>query len=162
MNKIRGDKLKEYYKQARIEALQEFNILNNNHLFIAGIVIYWGEGDKRSKNNFRITNTDPEMIKIFIKFLKDICNASEKRIRLALTLYEDLDDVSCKNYWSKELNFPLENFTKSMYIKGKNSKNPLKYGICTVNYSSRFLKEKMIIWIGLLSKYLLIEKADVV
>ena len=37
-------------------------------LFGLGIGLYWGEGNKLNKYSVKLGNTDPEMIKLFIKF----------------------------------------------------------------------------------------------
>src|SRR5688572_23770642 len=46
LNKVRGKHLAEVYEQARQEARKEFKFLKYNPLFIAGLMLYWGEGDK--------------------------------------------------------------------------------------------------------------------
>src|SRR3989339_890884 len=50
LGRIRGDNLKRLYEEAESEAIEDFDALKFHPLFIAGIVIYWGEGDKVSKN----------------------------------------------------------------------------------------------------------------
>ncbi len=50
LNKIRGENLKKVYEEAIKEALEEFELLKYHPLFIAGLMIYWGEGNKVSKS----------------------------------------------------------------------------------------------------------------
>src|SRR3989344_6341070 len=71
LGKIRGRYLARAYDEARIEAKMDLEILKYNPLFIAGLMLYWGEGDKASKSQVRHANTDPELIKLFVFFLKN-------------------------------------------------------------------------------------------
>lgn len=151
LNKVRGVHLARLYEEARREAKSEFEILKYDPLFIAGVVVYWGEGDKVSKNGFRITNSDSRMILVFKKFLQTICGAESSRIRVSLLLYPDINDSICRSYWEKEIGLSNSNFTKSTVIQRRHQNRRLKYGVCTLNFSSRYLKEKMLIWIKLLS-----------
>ncbi|MEI9914167.1 MAG: hypothetical protein WDN66_04285 [Candidatus Saccharibacteria bacterium] len=36
-----------------------------------GLGLYWGEGNKRSKHSIRLGNTDPALIRYFMKFMMD-------------------------------------------------------------------------------------------
>ena|SRR3989344_104871 len=154
LDKIRGKNLARLYAEARQEAKEEFHVLKYHPLFVAGVSIYWGEGDKATSSGFRISNVDPLMIRTFRKFLTDVCRVDEKRIRAGLLLYPDLDDETCKKFWIKEAGLSPDCFTKSVVIQGREKKRRLVYGVCGLIYSSRFLKEKMLVWISLLGKEL--------
>ncbi|MFH1584768.1 MAG: hypothetical protein ABIB12_01410, partial [Patescibacteria group bacterium] len=54
LNKIRGKHLKKLYRNAETEARGEFEALKLHPLFITGIVIYWGEGDKSTAYQVRV------------------------------------------------------------------------------------------------------------
>ena len=49
LDKIRGTHLKRAYEEAREEARTDLFELRYNPLFIAGLMLYWGEGDKLTK-----------------------------------------------------------------------------------------------------------------
>lgn len=140
------------YRDARIEAKREFLSLKDNPLFVAGVSIYWGEGDRASKNGFRIGNIDPRMIRTFKKFLLKICKVDKKRIRAWILMYPDLEESTCLDYWKKEADLKDTVFTKSIRIKGKSKLKKLTYGVCYLSYSSRYLKEKVLTWVDLLAK----------
>jgi hypothetical protein len=70
LNVSRQIKLEELYIKADNEAEKEFLINKDNTLFIAGVMLYWGEGDKKFENGrVKVSNTDPSIIKIFRNFL---------------------------------------------------------------------------------------------
>lgn len=138
------------HEEYRAIAIKEFKKLKNNPLFIIGVSLYWGEGDKQVKNCLvSLSNGDPEMIKIFNNFLTSICGVSKERVKLSLILYPDLVDSVQRNLWSKLTNIPLSNFNKSSIIKGRHPTKRNSYGVCLIRVSSRYLKEKIMTWIKL-------------
>ncbi len=141
------------HKQYQDEATQEFTILKDSPLFISGVMLYWGEGDKVLKNGqVKLSNTDPAMIEIFYRFLLSLSVAQEN-IKIWLLLYPDLVDTVQKKFWSRATRVPLSQFKKSIYIQGRHPTRRLSYGVCNIYVSSRRLKEKMIKWIELYSQY---------
>lgn len=155
LDRIRGIGLAKAYEDARLEAVKELAVLKYHPLFVAGVMIYWGEGDKRGKNQVRIANTDPTMVLVFVKFLKEVCGIPEDDIRASLLVYPDLDEVLCREHWSKESGIPMQNFRKSTRILGRHKTQRLGYGICNVYVSSSYLKKKILEWIRLLPKELM-------
>ena len=138
--------------EARKEAEQQFPFLLKNPLFVAGVTMYWGEGDSKMKNPLRLSNTDPRMIHLYVKFLREILGVPNQKIRVALILYPDLHDVDCKRFWSRVTGLAYKNFIKTQYIRGYHPTKRLQYGVCVVIVSSRQLKEKFGVWIDLLSR----------
>lgn len=149
LNNIRGEHLEKLYAQARVEALEDFEALKYHPTFIAGVMLYWGEGDKASLHRVSLTNTDPAMIKIFMIFLKEACGISDEKIKAWLLLYPDLMESDCKDYWASEAGLQNITFNKSILIDGRHKTRRLGYGVCTVGVSSRYFKEKMLLWISL-------------
>ncbi|MBI3046259.1 MAG: helix-turn-helix domain-containing protein [Candidatus Harrisonbacteria bacterium] len=141
-------------KDIRNEAIKQFEILQKDHLFIAGTMLYWAEGDNKLGNPFRLTNTDPRMISLYIKYLIKILNISEKEIRPAIILYPDLLERECIKFWSKITGVNSSQFYKTQFIKGKHPTKRLSHGICMINCNNRPTKQKILAWIDLLSKTL--------
>lgn len=154
LNIVRGQRLAEAYECAKSEAVQEFKILKYNPLFIAAMMLYWGEGDKRSKA-VRLTNTDAKMICLYVFFLKTVCQIPEKRIRVNILVYPDLDIETCLTYWSKESGLSKENFIKCTPIVGRHKTQRLEHGICIVLVSSAYLKTKFLTWLELIPNILM-------
>lgn len=48
-------------------------------LFHLGVGLYIGEGTK-SRHRVSISNTDPQVIRAFLRFLRQICQVEEKKI----------------------------------------------------------------------------------
>ncbi len=149
MRKAHKDFWQNKYLGYRRQAEIEFNNFKNNFLFITGIMLYWAEGDNGKTSIVRLTNTDPRMINLFGKFLLKFGNIDKNKIRLYLMLYNDLDESSCKKFWTKNVSLPLTQFHKTQYIKGRHPTKRLAYGICNINICSRELKEKITSWINI-------------
>ena len=153
LNRARGDVLRAHYVQAEIEAMQELNDNISNPLFVSAVAAYWGEGDKSGGNIVRLANTDPQMIKLFITFLLTICLVPRDKLRLALYIYEDLDDVECRKYWSKMTG--LAHFHKTMVLPSRHKTKKLPYGTCTILVANTYLKKKFLLWIDQMPKIVL-------
>lgn len=151
-NKKRFEDIRISYRK---EAKEEFNKHLGDKLFVSGLMIYAGEGDSKVTNSIvRIANTDWRMINVFLRFIQNICEVDKSKIRLALTLYPDLNDDECKNFWSDKTGVSLSQFHKTQFIKGRHPTNRLKNGVCSAIVCSREIKEKILVWIDLCYKYL--------
>ena len=155
LNKVRGENLVRVYDEAKKEAAQDLEKYRYNPLFIAGLMLYWGEGDKISKAAVRITNTDPELIALYVLFLERVCRVSKQKIRGAVLVYPDLDEKVCREYWARKSGIPLNQFTKSAVIQGRHKTRRLEYGVCTITISSTYLKVKVVEWLKLFPKELM-------
>ncbi len=155
LDRIRGLNLEKVYNDARLEARTEFETLKYDPLFIAGIMLYWGEGNKKNKNRVSLTNTDPDMIRLFVRFLTHACRIPTERISAQVLIYPDHDAKTCIDFWSASSSIVSSKFTKCTVIKGRHKTNRLPYGICMVNVSSTYLKEKVKAWLNILPKELM-------
>jgi hypothetical protein len=155
LNRTRGVHLERVYEDARLEACEELSVLKYNPLFIAGLMLYWGEGDKLTRAHVKITNTDPELIALFVHFLRFICLIPLDKIKGEVLIYPDLNEQACLSYWMKHSGLPKKGFFKTTTIKGKHVKRRLTYGVCMINVSSTYFKVKMMEWIKLLPKELM-------
>lgn len=94
----------------------KLNIANNPHLCkLFCSLLYWGEGNK---TGYRVgfTNSDPIMIKTFIKLFRQSFSLDESKLRALVHIHEYHIESEIKKYWSKITNIPLSQFTKS-YLK---------------------------------------------
>lgn len=140
LNKVRGDLLQAHYEQAIVEAKRELEEYISDPLFVSGVVAYWGEGDKLHKNHIRLTNTDPQMLKIFVQFLVEYGNFTPQDMRLAIFIYKDLDIDLCKTHWIQHTN--ITNLHKPMILPGRDKRRRLQYGTATVIVMNTYFKKK--------------------
>ena len=122
----------------------------DNDLKISGAMLYWGEGGKTG-TSVKFTNSDPEMIKVFLNFLRKICGIHEKRLKALIHMYPDQDENELKIFWSKLTSIPTKQFYKSHIHKGKKGtyKNKVSYGTIAINYSDKKLLHILLSWIDI-------------
>lgn len=139
--------LHEGYRQ---EAIEEFKTKRSDPLFISGIMLYWGEGDKNVANStIKLSNSDPLMIRAFYVFLVNAMRISKEKITFSLLLYPDLIDTVQKKFWSRVTGIPLVQFRKSVFIVGRHPTRRLSNGVGMIGVSGRKYKEKLMKWIEL-------------
>lgn len=155
LNKTRGVNLGRLYKEAVTDAKEEFENLKYNPLFIAALMLYWGEGDKVTRQVVKLTNTDAEMMKLFTFFLKNVCQIPIHKIRAQILVYPDLEETECLNYWAEATGIPPDRFIKSSHIQGRHKTRRLGHGICMVYVSSTYFKVKILEWLKFLPKELM-------
>lgn len=139
----RNARLDKIYK----EMSREIGSFSNRDLFIAGLFLYWGEGTKAARDTVAFTNTDPNMLKFFIKWMKNF-GIPEEKMRVKLHLYQDMDINEKIKFWSDELKIPKENFRKPYIKPSKYSsltyKNSFGQGTCSIVYGNAELHNKII------------------
>ena len=117
---------------------------------ISSCMLYWAEGVK-SVNGHAVdfVNSDPEMISIFLKFLRDICGASEKKLRVLLYCYADQNCEELLDYWSNLTKIPKEQFQKP-YIRKDFNPNGRKMvrGLVHIRYNDKKLYRQLLDWIN--------------
>jgi len=137
-----ANKIKPQFK------IRDILTIYDEKLKIAGIMLYWSEGTLLH-NTVDFSNSNPEMVKIFLKFLREICGISEERLRVYLYAYSYQDIDKIKQYWHKIIRIPLKQFTKP-YIRKNNlnlSNRKLPYGLVHIRYNDKRLLEVIKNWI---------------
>lgn len=94
--------------------------LSKNDLFLVGLALYWSEGSKKDRRVL-LTNSDPYMISIYMRWLKECFNVKPNQITCRVTINEQHSDriKEIEQYWSNVTNTPLSQFTKTTKIKSK-------------------------------------------
>ncbi len=119
--------------------------LTKKELFLAGLFLYWGEGDKKS-GRVCISNTDPRIVKFALYWMINVLKIPRKKIKVGLHLYKDMSVEESINFWSKHLNIPKQQFNKP-YIKSTNraglTYKSFGHGTCKLYVGSVVLSEMM-------------------
>ena len=149
-------------KEERIRNLAIFEIKNieNKELFYMGVMLYWAEGAKQRNATISqgvdFANSDPNMCKLFLKWLQVCLKIQPDRIRLRIYIHESKKRKSNEAlaYWVKTTLFPAESFnrtcfTKTVYPRKNRRKDKGKYyGLLRINVrKSTDLNRKIAGWI---------------
>jgi transposase-like protein len=107
-------------------------------LYVAGCMLFWAEGGKH-RNTLRFTNSDPEMVRFFVAFLRTCFQIDDEQIRLTCNLFaghlERQREI--ERFWLQTAGLPETCLCKSsvnVYSKysQKKRQNKLPYGTCRV------------------------------
>jgi hypothetical protein len=114
-----------------------------------GLIMYWCEGDKSTESHtYRValTSCDPFMLKLFTQWLCTYYGVKKAQLKIRLHIWPNVDENLARTFWSKSLDLPVGNFTKS-WIKPRGrgvGKQVHAYGICRVSISSKVLLDQII------------------
>jgi transposase len=122
----------EIKNQARAEIL--YLNLGEKELWLMGTMLYWAEGkkekDSSSSGSVRFSNSDPFMLKLFRKWLADVCNVSEDRIIYELYVHvghkHRLAEV--QKYWSDILGIGRDKLQRVYYKRHSTRTKRAKIG----------------------------------
>jgi len=143
---ISNERKRQKIKLSEIKSVNSFKRINKKTAKILAAILYWCEGSKYpSTNKMDLTNSDPKLLKIFLKLLRTSFNLDESKFRVKLQIHDTHDFEKIKKYWSKILSIPQSQFMKPTITKPTGRKHRKEYfGTCTVRYHDYKLQLKLI------------------
>jgi hypothetical protein len=130
----------ERCRARRLQSQEEgrSRVRNNGRLYVAGCVLFWAEGS-RARHTVELVNSDPELVRLFVRFLRECFDVPNEAIRVTCNLFADHSDRQrqIEQYWLDVLGLPrscLCKTTVNRYSKysQKKRKNKLPYGTCSI------------------------------
>lgn len=103
-------------------------------LHLAGCMLYWAEGAK-SRNSFYFVNSDPHMLRLMMRFLREEMGIQDDEIRLKIHCHfaDRETQQTIEQYWIDLLQLPACAVVKTQYKKGSDfHKNILTNGVCGI------------------------------
>ena len=98
------------------KAKKDFTKISFDQLKLIGIILYLGEGGKTYNGMARLANSDPSVIKIMMRFFREVCNVPESKLRAGIHTFAHADIDKTEEYWSEVTGIPRHQFYKT-YIK---------------------------------------------
>jgi predicted transcriptional regulator len=120
-------------------------------LFVMGCMLYWGEGSK-NRNAVKMSNADPELMKVFIRFLREEFQVTDESIAIRISAYSN-NGLICEeiqSYWLKILNLPvtcmrqliIDRYATENAMKNK-KKGKLPYGTCEITVGNTSIVQEI-------------------
>ena len=110
--------------------------------YVAGCALFWAEGDK-SRNQLRLSNADPELIRLFVRFLREHFAVEDGQLRVQCNLFADHADRQrqIEDFWLEVVGVSRSCLlTSAVNVYSRHSKrkrtNMLPYGTCRVSICS--------------------------
>lgn len=126
--RLAGTRFHKEQREKKIRSFQDAGLkatksINNQDLFMVGLGLYMGEGNK-SGNKFQFTNSNPALVKIMVLWLKRNFQIPKDRIYCRVLINEiHADRIEKVEYkWSRLLGVPRRQFRKTILIKSKSKK----------------------------------------
>lgn len=110
--------------EMRILAKEDLGKITKRDLWLFGIGLYLGEGNK-SNEQIKFSNSDPEAIKIAVMWFKKICHLGNENLNPVVHIYPDNNVEKTISYWAKITSIPKEQFGKT-YVDGRINKSKTK------------------------------------
>ncbi|MFA5791511.1 MAG: hypothetical protein WC884_00545 [Candidatus Paceibacterota bacterium] len=135
-----ANKISFWNKKLSFQEKNKLSVTEKN-LKLAGLILYWGEGYKTTKSSgIDFANSDPNMIVIFLKFLRKIYKVDEKRFRILLYCYSDQNITFLIKFWSTLTGILKEQFSKP-YIRKDFRKDgrKMEHGMIHIRYADKKL-----------------------
>ncbi len=148
-----GKKLNRISK-ANIEANKLLNKVQiNNSLSLSLLAImYWCEGSKEDRS-IRFTNSDPNLIRMFLRIMRENFQIDEKRITISLHIHDYHDEQQTINFWSKITSVPAIQFNKVFLKKSDHDYQKTGYkGCIRINYHDEYITRVILLFAKKLMK----------
>jgi transposase-like protein len=117
-------------------------------LHVAGCMLYWAEGSKR-RNTAMFTNSDPAMLRYFLRFLRECYAVRDSDVALAVNVHLGngctIDDVH--EWWLRELSLPRDSLRAPSINRASRAtsrrRNTLPYGTARISVCSTFVVQSI-------------------
>jgi hypothetical protein len=112
-------------------------------LHAAGCMLYWGEGSK-SRRVAQITNSDPDLLRLFIRFLEECYSVRREAMVFRCTVYENQDAPAIERFWLNYLGLPPSSLRRSTISRRQadpSRRRELPYGTARLSvYSTQIVQ----------------------
>lgn len=112
-------------------AKQDITDISIQDLKLIGMILYWGEGGKTKRGMVRLANSDPSVIKIMMRFFREVCKVPELKFRGHIHTFDNADLEQTEKYWSGITDIPRNQFYKTyakQSIASLQKRKTLPYG----------------------------------
>jgi hypothetical protein len=137
-NREKGLQLRNAYQQAGRAQAKEMHPLH-----LAGCMLYWAEGAK-SRNSLYFVNSDPNMMLLFIRFLREEMGITDSEIVLYVHCHtiDEHEVERIGRYWLELLNLPTVCLKRVFFKQGSKTRHKvLSNGVCTIRvYKSALIQ----------------------
>ena len=136
MRNRRSDRMKKIYNVCAAKMSK----IPKDAFFVAGLMLYLGEGSKTQYSKIALANTDPRIVAFFTKWLNEFLCIPKERMKAQLHLYPNMDIEKETKFWKNILGFKSEQFYKPYISKILRSsftyKESFRHGTCSVYFGS--------------------------
>ena len=150
-NTARSKRIKSENKKEFEHGQNRIGSLSKRELFLVGAALYWGEGTKSDNlgkhPSLAFTNSDPTMVKVYLRFLRTVFRVTDIRIRGGIHLYPSTDVEQARKFWSDVTGLGEDQFYVTTMVSrlsaGKRNPRLLPHGTAALRVCDRKLFHRM-------------------
>jgi hypothetical protein len=131
------NRIKAFERRMTAQAIGRQKAKDDSELHLMACILYWAEGAK-DRTNLNFINTDVNMLRLFIRFLREEMNVENSLIRLKIWHHtsDETEVARIHQYWLDSLDLPFDTHIKSYLKIGTDSrKKRYENGICAIEVS---------------------------
>ncbi len=143
-NRNRNIRIENENLKAHADGFSQISNISKYELLLIGAALYWGEGTKSEKSrspSLVFSNSDPLMVSVFMRFVREILMIPEEKIRAGIHIYASISKDKARKFWSLTTKLPEDRFyiinQVSRASQGKRPFNILPYGTAVIRVNNR-------------------------
>lgn len=114
-------------EEVKKSSSREVGKISRRELWLLGVMLYWKNGNRGDlKKGVHFSSSEPEQIKLFLKWLEEVGGIKKEEIGLDIFLTGKIEKEGAVNHWSKIAGFSQENFGHVYYLKRRQRKSKRK------------------------------------
>jgi predicted DNA-binding transcriptional regulator AlpA len=128
--------------------VQDLRTAEEREFFSFVIGLYVGEGSKRKPGEISLSNTNPQVIRAFIRLVCEICGVERAKFWAWINIFDDVDLEEAQQYWEEVTGLARSQFYQPTIRqrRGGTYVNLSKFGTVTVGVSNTKLHKFMMSW----------------
>ena len=143
-------------EEIKNSSAKEVGGITKRELWLMGIILYWKFGNQNDlKKGLHFTNSDPELVKLFLNWLTDIGKIRDEEMAFDIFLHKNQknDTEQLISHWSKVTGFSRGHFSRFYFYKAGKAKKirtvkRSEFGLLRVRVkASSMLARQMAGWI---------------
>src|SRR3989344_8878592 len=123
----RGLSIERQIEEIKNTSSKNIGQISKRELWLIGIILYWLKRNKDDlKNGVTFASSDPGILKLFLKWLKEVGGIKDQEIKFDIFLKKK--KVVSENllkeiirYWSNAIGYPKERFLHHIYFQKSNT-----------------------------------------
>jgi len=110
----------ELVANLKLQGIKKIGQLTQRDIFLIGVALYWGEGFKKD-HQVGLATSDKNIARFFIYWLKKCFNIEKNDliVRVTANISYKKKIKNLENFWAKELNIFISQFSKPFFQKTK-------------------------------------------
>ncbi len=151
-NKWRAREARRKAEEVIAHAIAEIGELSQRELQLIGTALYWAEGSKGSRWRLRFTNTDACMVRLMMRFFREICQVPTERFSSHIHLHPHVSERRALDFWSNLTGISPRRFIRPQRVVSRSSRGRrpirrLPFGTLHITIDNGEIRNRVMGWV---------------